>query len=259
MRKFALACLFAFIAVPAIAADLKPAPAAVLKAPVTPTPLSGFYGGINFEGAAVKNSVDWLSLPGLVQGTAYTPAGVGIGVVAGYRAWIGSFFIAPELDGDYLFARGSTQCGPLGVDTCSTKNTWGGAALVKIGAPVGIMTGQVASLVPANLPLPAPVPTSAWASALMPYVAAGARARDIQGCISGVINQGCASTTMWGWTVGGGVIMPVAQNFNLDLNVMFDDYNKAFTPGPNGVQSLLSGTWKSTHGVTAGLAFTLGY
>lgn len=258
MRKFALASLLTFIALPAFAADLK----LPVKAPAPPPTFatSGFYVGLNLEGAAVKSHVDWLSLPGLVQGSEYTPAGMGIGAIVGYRAWIGNtFFIAPELDGDYLFARGSSACGPLGVDNCSTKNTWGGAALIKIGMPIATLTGQVASLVPANLPVPAAVPTSAWASALMPYFATGARAREIDGCINGPINQGCAETTMWGWTVGGGVIMPVSQSVNLDMSVMFDDYNKAFTPGPNGVTSLLTGTWKSTHGMTGGLALTVGF
>jgi opacity protein-like surface antigen len=257
MRKLALASLLALIALPAAAADLR----LPVKAPPAPTlATSGFYVGIGVEGAAVKSHVDWLSLPGVVQGTEYTPAGMGIGGVVGYRAWIGNaFFISPELDVDYLFARGSSVCGPLGLDNCSTKNTWGGAALVKLGMSLGTLTGQAATLVPANLPVPAVLPTSAWASALMPYVATGVRARDIEGCITGATNQGCASTTMWGWTIGGGMIMPVSPSVNLDLSVMFDDYNKAFTPGPAGTVPLLTGTWKSTHGVTAGLALTMGF
>lgn len=265
MRKLAMLAAAGFAlsllgSWPAAAADLAVKP--VLKAPAaTPRSMTQFYIGISALGAMTRDHVDFLSIPGQEFGTGnLNPAGFGVGGTVGVQSWtsIGNW-LALEADVHYLFQRAGVQC--LIIQQCTINNSWTGSVVGKFGAPLGIMTGQITSAVPANLPVPITVPQNIAGSAISLYIAGGARWRNVSACIDGILlEQGCSNTVLWGWTAGGGIQVPVSANAWLDLSVMYDRYNHAFIPGDSTVQpQILAGTWKFYDGVTAKVAAVVGF
>jgi outer membrane immunogenic protein len=202
-------------AAPAFAADLPPAAAPVpyYKAPpVQPMTWEGFYIGV--EGGGAWGRTTQTDSTGFSSGR-YNVSGGLVGGTVGYNWQFGL-----EGDGSWADINGSTGgpgsfCGGGG-GTCSAKLD----ALGTVRGRVGYAFGNV-----------------------LPYVTGGLAVADIHGAEGGGIGTafGSGSSTVTGWTVGGGLEWMVVPHWSIKGEYLYTDF---------GHQNIFTDTFLPVGGAT---------
>jgi len=220
MTRFLLALFAAALPALATAADL---PAKVPQSsPVGPS--SGLYFGINGAGSMLVNSFNPNLL--VVPGTGnLSPSGGMVGGTIGY-GYYGSLYLGLEADFDYDFTKQNTTC--FLIMDCQTKSGWFFTERVIIGVPLGQLTATQSRLTHGKFGYV--VPATAWAAQVVPFITGGAAQRDIKACIGGI---DCGHEWLIGWTVGGGLRLPIAQSADITATYLYVDWNKHFSPIPS--------------------------
>lgn len=209
----------------ALAADLPPVFKALPLPVAVTSPWPGFYFGALAAGAKTSGQFDFVAIPG--TGNIH-PTGYMAGAQVGYGTWNGSLFLGVEADGSYDFSKTHNSC--VIVLDCSIKSSWLMTQRVVVGMTASGISGAIpvpASTAKSQWPIPLKVPTTAWASALMPYLTAGLAERRTQACVT---LDGCSRQWIMGPAVGGGVRLPASANFSLGVEYLYVNYNKSFVP-----------------------------
>lgn len=223
-RLFWLLLAVPLLSPAALAADMP------VKAPprvaVPVTPWSGIYFGVIGGGAKTRGEFSFLNVPGSGD---ITPSGLLVGGLVGFGAFTASnTLFAVEVDGSYDFTKSDTTC--VLVLNCEMKSSWFLTQRLVVGAPLGAITGSVpraAPAAPSQWPVPLNVPNSLSAANIMPYLTAGIAERRLEACVTKV---GCEQEWLVGWVAGGGIKVPIAQAFSMDLQYLYVGYNKHFIP-----------------------------
>lgn len=190
-------------AVPALAADLPPAAAPVpyYKAP-PPPPMAtweGFYIGVEGGGAWGHATQ---SDPTFDSGR-FNVSGGFVGGTLGYNWQFNNVVLGIEGDGSWADINGSTSgaasgCGGGG-GTCSAKLDAFGTVRGRLGYAFGNV---------------------------LPYVTGGLAIGDIHGAESGGLGTafGSGSSTVTGWTVGGGIEWMVVPHWSVKAEYLYTDF-----------------------------------
>lgn len=240
MRKLFLIITLALAGSPALGADMP------VKAPVAPAPVyttgGGFYLGVNVGGAKMSSDFDTtLGKELLIPGTGNIhPSGLLAGLTAGGGFWNGAFYLGIEGDADYDFSKQNTpNCGLAAVadsavvTNCRVKSGMFFTERAVLGVTLGSITGAAVrqgATAPSNWPVPISAPVSAYAANMMLFVTGGSAQRELKACIEPV---GCNSQWLVGWTLGGGLKLPISAHVDLTAKYLYIDWNKHFNPaGP---------------------------
>jgi opacity protein-like surface antigen len=219
MKATTILAVLAVLTSPAMAADL---PA---KAPVAPQTYTagGLFIGINGAGAQTNGAFNFLDVPG--TGNLH-PSGGMAGLTAGYGLWTGRAYFGLEVDADFDFTKQNVTCATDA--NCKIKQGWFFTQRAVVGTSIGTISGVAASR--GVTPQGFGVPTSAWAAALIPYITGGVAERRLEACIDPLP---CGKEWLVGWTVGGGLKMPISTQMSLDLTYLYVSWNKNFSPTPS--------------------------
>jgi opacity protein-like surface antigen len=241
MKKF-----FSLSAAFALAMVASQAPAADLPAKV-PVPNSGLWSGIYFgvNGAGAKLSSAFSTTSDLpISGTGNVhPSGAMAGLTLGAGFWNGNVYLGLEADADYDFSKSNVTCVRTAIPVqdvilldsgnCRVKSGFLFTERVLLGATLGGITNAAVvrgATAPTNWPVPVSAPTSIYAATIMPFATAGIAERRLEACIDPI---GCNKQWLVGWTVGGGLKLPVSTNMSIGLTYLYIDWNKHFNPaGP---------------------------
>jgi outer membrane immunogenic protein len=186
-------------AAPALAADLPPAAAPVpyYKAP-PPPPMptwEGFYMGV--EGGGGWGHAEQ-SDPTFNSGRFNVSGGL-VGGTVGYNWQFNNVVLGLEGDGSWADINGSTggfgACGGGG-GTCSAKLD----ALGTVRGRLGYAIGNV-----------------------LPYVTGGLAVADLHGAENGSTAFGSGSSTVTGWTAGGGLEWMVVPHWSIKAEYLYTD------------------------------------
>ncbi len=244
MRK--LFCLLAALwSFEATATDLP------VKAKAPAAPLSAFYVNGNVVGGTMKTNVAFLTIPGVTNSNLH-PTGIGFGGGVGFRNWLpGGQFLDIGANVDWMNDEsGVTQC--LLVQQCTTKASWQGDLLIRFGAPMAVVSGQVARLPqavasPSQWPIPITLPANGWGASVAPYIGGGVGIRDIKACVQGPIdNQGCQHEWVIGPRAVAGLLMPVSHGVSLGIEAIYTNWNKTFAPTAPTGPMIFDGTFHAS-------------
>jgi opacity protein-like surface antigen len=200
MKRFILAVAAALIATQALAVDLAKAPQLSLltSTPCTLTNCTGPYMGFNIAGIATSANVIGNGING-----SLAAGGQNIGFQVGYQYWNGTFFMGPEIFGDYTYGGSAVVAG-----YSAPKYLFG--EIIKLGGPLSSFFGGIA---PASTTGLSSVLTS---QTIAPYIFMGAAQRPW--------GTGMAS--------GGGVTFLIDQHWFADVRYMNIQYTGSNNASP---------------------------
>jgi outer membrane immunogenic protein len=154
---------------------------------------SGFYAGVN-AGYGFGTST-W---SGLAVATEIKPKGFMAGGTAGYNWQSGAIVYGIEGDFDWSGVKDSVACGPLGLVTCETANSW----LATFRGRVGYAFDR-------------------W----LPYLTGGAAYGNVKATTSAPVlgTLSSASSNQFGWAFGAGLEYAFMGNWTAKLEYLYVD------------------------------------
>jgi len=175
--------------------------AADIPRPVYKGPLRSVIAYYNWTGCYGWGTSNWSS-----PAISNSPAGMLIGLTAGYNWHSGSMVYGFEGDFNWSMMKGDAPCG---IATCETSNSWLGTARGRIGYAF---------------------------DRFLPYLTGGAAFGDIKASNTNP-GFGTASTTKFGWTLGAGLEYAFLGNWTvkgeyLYVNLGSFDCGTACSPTP---------------------------
>lgn len=219
-----------------VRADPAPAPAAFTW--------TGLYAGA-FAGGSI--STDRYDFAGLANSGTFFGNGALLGGYAGVNYQTGNLVYGVEGDGAFANLKGGNACFPASGFVCQVES----GGLFGFRGRVGYTVGG----------LPQPISLKGWVPSdnrwndILLYATAGGAVRTIHANIPSI---GESDTTKLGWSVGGGIEVPVSNSIIARAQYLYNDFpDFNCSPGCTGGAPIDTTVRMREHVGTVGLAYKL--
>lgn len=243
--SFALLAALMLAPAPVNAADFNPAKKQAIPLRTDPAPAftwSGIYVGASAGGSISKDRYDFA---GLANSGTFFGNGALLGGYAGANYQTGNLVYGVELDGSFANLKGGNACFPASGIVCQVES----GGLFGFRGRVGYTVGGL----PQPISLSGFVPSGNRWNDMLIYATAGGAVRTIHANIPDI---GQSDTTKLGWSVGGGLEVPVTSNVIARAQYLYNDFNSFnCAPGCTGGAPIDTTVRMREHVGTVGMAY----